>query len=829
MDFSIEIVHLKEDLFKELREIESKFSKMFAKKSLEIENKNKSSLEKIDIMMKKNEQMFNSINNQQIKLEKIVELDSFKNKINDMIIAHEYRIQTLTQDFENIKFKYDREISQNLLVPGFVGPSCQFKSISEYLLFNFAEINKLKGEKDLTKKENKEMKSKYDSIMKNIINLVDNSFKRCNEYTDNKQKDFEKLLNTKLNEFNEKNMEMKTQVMMNQKAVNEEINKILKISEELMKLKDDVESLINNKYDELNIIIKELKNKIDKMNNEIKKHNKNFDSLNSTFRKSGIFAGNNNIFKSTSYKYQKRKSIVNVNNNNTNNSNTNNSNNQNESKDKKLPKKNSVFQRQKNIKYESSKANKTIKKYSFDNNKENKNINVKESNTINTANNQSKENKKKKSNSIYNIKNNEYKNQLNTLFNKKRDVNDVSSIEEKISTERKIKNAEKKVRKIIEINKKINLSDDENEEKKNKIKISKFFEKINLNKSSNISSESKSKENKNNNEQNIKINNAKENVNENININTFKNNYNNNEMKKLSYFSQKKNNKENLFIDKHSDLNPIEKYMENSKILNNKNKTNLYKYNKKMEPFLITEKINSINYPNEEMKNINKKDDLFQEFLERHNLKVNRSLESKKKNQYSKKNDYYTISNKMYGTKNNNLINNNLDNYNNIYKINTQNLLLKEGENIELNKRNIYTQGNTKNTINTNSINTDTPENINYKLISFDNNYHSPLNIQQKSKTRNNHELLLPITNIFKTFQVNKYKNIINNIEDYFPSKISPIFGRTGYFVYNKRKDIQKHNKNLKNNINIYRKTKNQNETDVDLGLAPKKVIKIYV
>ena len=67
------------------------------------------------------------------------------------------------------------------------------------------------------------------------------------------------------------------------------------------------------------------------------------------------------------------------------------------------------------------------------------NINVKESNTINTANNQSKENKKKKSNSIYNIKNNEYKNQLNTLFSKKRDLNDVSSIEEKISTERKIK------------------------------------------------------------------------------------------------------------------------------------------------------------------------------------------------------------------------------------------------------------------------------------------------------------------------------------------------------------------------------------------------------
>ena len=129
MDFSIEIVHLKEELFKELRELESKFLNMFVKKSSEIEDKNKSSLEKIDAMMRKSEQMFNSINNQQMKLEKIGEFESFKNKINDMIISHEFRIKNISKDLENMKFKYDREIIQNLSVPGYVGPSCQFISM----------------------------------------------------------------------------------------------------------------------------------------------------------------------------------------------------------------------------------------------------------------------------------------------------------------------------------------------------------------------------------------------------------------------------------------------------------------------------------------------------------------------------------------------------------------------------------------------------------------------------------------------------------------------------------------------------------------------------
>ena len=99
MDFSIEIVHLKEELYKELRELESKFLNMFIKKSIEIEDKNKSSLDKIDSMMSKSEQMFNSINEQQIKLEKVFEFETFKNKINDMIITHELRINNISGRF----------------------------------------------------------------------------------------------------------------------------------------------------------------------------------------------------------------------------------------------------------------------------------------------------------------------------------------------------------------------------------------------------------------------------------------------------------------------------------------------------------------------------------------------------------------------------------------------------------------------------------------------------------------------------------------------------------------------------------------------------------
>ena len=582
MDFNIELVHLKEEIFKELRELESKFLDMFVKKSSEIEDKNKTSLEKIDSMMSKNEQMFNSINNQQIKFEKIVELETFKNKINDMIITHELRIKNISKDLEDIKFKYDREITRNLSVPGFVGPSCQFKTLSEYLLFNIGEINKLKTDKTLTKKENKEIRTKYDALMKNIFNLVDNSVTRCNEYTDNKQKYFEKLLNTKLNEINEKNMEMKTKVMTNQRIVEEEIKKIIELSDGLTKIKDDIGSIINNKYDELNIVMKDLKNKIDKINNEVKKNNKNYENLNNSIKKSGLFTNNNDINLRTinnelNKKFQKRHTMINVNkniyNNTINNTNTNNNTlkSENTSKDNKqkrsTKKVNSVIQKKNYGINDKIKINKTIEKsLNINLNKEGKMLNIKEYKTINNQTNNNNKNKeeKKYTKSLNNLNNNininPYKSQYNSIFNKKKEINDIMNIEDKLSTERKIKNIQKKIMKKNKKNKKITFSDDEMDKNKNKTKMSNIFQKITLGRNSTVN-ESKSKK-----ENDITNSNNKSDSNSNIkpkNKNEIQN------LKRYSLFNKKKNilvkSRNSLFLEKFTEPIPITDFEENNK------------------------------------------------------------------------------------------------------------------------------------------------------------------------------------------------------------------------------------------------------------------------
>ena len=246
MDFHIELVHLKEDLMNEIKKLDTKFTDLYNKQSTEITKDILTPLDKINIMLQKTDQMFLAITDQQLKIDKITELETFKNRMNDKVISQEIRIKALAKDLEDIQFKYDREILQNLTLPGYVGISCRFKTLSEYLLFNIDDVSKIKMEKEL--------KAKLDSMMKNVLNVVENSVKRSNIYTDEKKKDFEDLLNSKYKEFNDKIMEMKTKVLTSEKYVTDQVIKLTKLSGDLNYLKENFENILKKKMLKLKFI-----------------------------------------------------------------------------------------------------------------------------------------------------------------------------------------------------------------------------------------------------------------------------------------------------------------------------------------------------------------------------------------------------------------------------------------------------------------------------------------------------------------------------------------------------------------------------------------------
>ena len=818
MDFKIELTHLKEEVFKELRDLDSKFTNMFFKKSSEIEEKNEVSIKKINSMMDKNTEMFNSINSQKLKLEKIVELETFKNKTSDMILSQEIRIKELIKDINDIKFKYDREITQNLYLPGYIGPSCQFKSISEYILFNINEVSKIRNDKELVKKENKEIKVKFDSIMKNMFNLVNNSVTRCNEYTESKHKNLELILNTKLEEFKERNMEMRTQIFASQSKVEEEISKMLKLSEELIREKNEIGIMINSKFEGINKSIADINIKISKLTDKYK----NVENLNYSLKKSGILNNNRVNFKPMNHKVQSRHAYINTNNNNssTMNENHKNENSNGESKFvRKAYKHSTNIRKNKSVINVTSKSN-TIEKSSSSIKKE------KEKKIFDTpkkalSNDKNSDDSKYKKKPVYKENNNIKENTSPNIgkISKKLDLYEVNSFE-KLTSEIKKKTFQKTNNKITD-DKKTTLSDDDLETKKGKEKMNKFFDKITINSSiSNQNNEPPKNQKKIEKIYNLK--NVSNNKNE---ISDYKKNLFKMNQPTLA-------NNKNLIQNKFMDSQPGTDIEDNSKTKNthnnNNNTTNTFKVHK--EHLLITQKDSnnsnkhSNNYLSQKViYNQNKKDDLFQQFLERHNFRLNNSSDYKNKKLLK---NYHTgvISNKLYGTSVNGLYNyydnNNSNNNNNIfsktiYNYNNQKLLVKEKDHFYLKKKNYNTESNT-----IKHLNLDTPEKISFKMISLDtakNNSNSPI---IKKKTRNKIEVVAPITDIFQTFQVKKYKSVIKNITDELPTKISPIFGSTGYSFYSRKVEQFKN----MNNIN----KKNHNISEVNLGLAPSKTIKLY-
>ena len=226
--------------------MESSIKKNFLEISSNLDKKNKEQEEKINLTYQKNEQLYEKMIYQKTNLEKIGKIDISQKKLNDMLLSQEIKIQELSSSNQRLIVNYDKIITENLTVPGFIGSSCVYQNLCEYIKHNINEIEKIKIEKEAERKMFEDIKHKIDGLMKNILNLIDNSVIRCHKYTDNKQKYIEEMAQNKLVEISEKNMDFRTQVLTNLNNMNQQIKNFEKQIQDLVVLKSTVQSEIDD-------------------------------------------------------------------------------------------------------------------------------------------------------------------------------------------------------------------------------------------------------------------------------------------------------------------------------------------------------------------------------------------------------------------------------------------------------------------------------------------------------------------------------------------------------------------------------------------------------
>ena len=218
-----DFLQFQEEILKTTRDIKTSLMKNLDEKLNDLRQKYDYFERYLKHITESNSKLMGTVTTFQMNFDKFKELEFFKNKVDSMLITHEIRINNNNEEVSSMRAKYDRALMDNLLVPGYIGPSSTYKNIGDYIMHNIADIAKLKNDYDAMKNIFKDVKTKSDSSLKNMLNLTEALVKRCNDYTNAQIKDVKNLIYDKYQALEEKEGEMKDIV---KKYQEEEKNKL---------------------------------------------------------------------------------------------------------------------------------------------------------------------------------------------------------------------------------------------------------------------------------------------------------------------------------------------------------------------------------------------------------------------------------------------------------------------------------------------------------------------------------------------------------------------------------------------------------------------------
>ena len=244
-------IYFKNDVLKEIHGVDKRLSEQ-----IKIKNKSYDAIlcdirERLEKIEKDNKAFTLSIFEIKTKINQFNELFTYKQTIDNTLYSQEMRIKITMEELYRLKSKYEKIINDNLIIPGLIGGSSRFKNLKDYIQFLSMEMSRVKSWQEERKKLDVEFKKKIDNIPVTMVNMLDSAAKQNKEYNEQKQKDNMIYLENKIEEFNDRIKEIKNEYLEN-----------IKISEE--KLNDQINTFISIKSD----ILSEMDDKINKARNK---------------------------------------------------------------------------------------------------------------------------------------------------------------------------------------------------------------------------------------------------------------------------------------------------------------------------------------------------------------------------------------------------------------------------------------------------------------------------------------------------------------------------------------------------------------------------------
>ena len=254
---------IEDELLGMIKKLENKINTKIEFITTEINSKFEEVNNKINITNIKFDRFIETNEENKLKIEKIDNLISSYNKTRDMLLSQELKINTMSKDLDNSKFKYDKLITDNLTVPGFIGDYCKYHTLRDYLVNNIKEMSILNKYKEKTELDFKGYKNKLESLITQFNTSLTQYSNQQIQYVNEAKEDIKNKLSLELNVIDEKIQEVRLENTKVGHEWEEKSNEIKIDIQNILKLKSE---LNQNYKDEINNIENKFNGFVEKFN-----------------------------------------------------------------------------------------------------------------------------------------------------------------------------------------------------------------------------------------------------------------------------------------------------------------------------------------------------------------------------------------------------------------------------------------------------------------------------------------------------------------------------------------------------------------------------------
>ena len=268
-----ELTIFKEEILKNIREIEKKLTVQINIKNSKITSDYEEISHKLESMLESNSAMIEAFTKQKLQNQKVEELSTLLKSIDERLITNEIRTKNHLNEFDRVRTSYDKIISDNLNVPGIVGIGCTYKNLSDYITNNLQDMTKIKSDYEIQKHEKKTNQNKPDVLfMKNINRMLDLNLVKSKDYTDTIANNIKSIFLKKDKEIEDIKIEFKD-IMNEYQLIND--GKVSLIEKEISKFEKEKArtNVFIEKTDELIKKNEDINKKIQNLEKALEKYN----------------------------------------------------------------------------------------------------------------------------------------------------------------------------------------------------------------------------------------------------------------------------------------------------------------------------------------------------------------------------------------------------------------------------------------------------------------------------------------------------------------------------------------------------------------------------